>query len=68
MLKHLAGDCCCSMMTSFPARIQCWRLDLRRGVCVLVQVKISINSYHLRIYLKLLFLKIPKFCVQVGHC
>lgn len=34
MLKHLAGGCCCSVMTSSPTRIQCWSIGpQKRSLC-----------------------------------
>lgn len=34
MLKHLVSDCCCSLMTLSPARIQCWSIGpQKRSLC-----------------------------------
>lgn len=67
MLKHLASDCCCSVMTSSPARIQCWSIGpQKRSLCPCPS-----ENQHKQLPFKdlfeVLFLKIPEFCVQMGH-
>ena len=67
MLEHLAGDCCCSVMTSSPARIQYWSIGPQKRSLFPCPSENQHKQLPFKDLFEVLFLKIPEFCVQMGH-